>query len=851
MTHAPESRLLEPASSTREDLVRLTGDWALWRWAGLRGAGFPVSLVERLAAPEAARAVDELIDAEDAVTAARTRAIDALRMPIVGLTDRLAQRRRARARKRVAKGALPEPAEVDGFADVELAALRAASARAGAARAAVEQAFAIARAEASRALGEVIADPRFREAVTWQNRTAVETAITPLLRQASEDGGGWRRRQREELVASYLHRYATKNDTIGFFGPLGWVRFEGSERLVLRSGPALLATRQTYFEQWGIDVLADRFAEDPRMWPWLAPERFGFVRLEGATAQSPLTGPQRLSRAEALVLAACDGRRTTRELGAALSRDHHDDLPTPSSVDAILRELQTKQLVRINLDLRTTLGAERVLRARLERIDDVELRDECKGALDELESARRAIAEASGDPDRLSASLARLEERFHGLTGAEPTRHAGRMYASRTLVFEDCRRDLDATIGERLLAEIGPALGLMLTSARFLTRAIGEAYQAAFRELFAAMTRRTGARSVPFSDFWFRAQRLFYGAKGSLIDEIARGVRERWGRILAIPLGTRRVGYRSDELRAAVEAAFDAPRAGWSCGRHHSPDLMIAASSAEAIARGEYYAVLGEIHVAVNTLDVWAAVSQHPSPDDLARSLARDIPEPRVTLVHAKDGIRSPVRTSQALSTPNDFELETNFHSSKLDPPFRLRLGELELELSGERLCVVSPGTDLRIDLLELVGSTTLGGLAANALELLPPTDHGPRVTIDNVVVHRETWRVAPAAMTFAFADAEVDRFVGARRWARALGCPRYAFARSRTEVKPIFVDFHDPIAVNILARLVRRAAEGVGGGDSIKIVEMLPAPDEAWLPDAAGHRYTSELRVVAVDQRR
>ena len=30
----------------------------------------------------------------------------------------------------------------------------------------------------------------------------------------------------------------------------------------------------------------------------------------------------------------------------------------------------------------------------------------------------------------------------------------------------------------------------------------------------------------------------------------------------------------------------------------------------------------------------------------------------------------------------------------------------------------------------------------------------------------------------------------------------------------------------------------------------MLPAPDQAWLTDAQGQRYTSELRMVAVDQK-
>ena len=34
------------------------GDWAVWRWMALRGAGFPASEVLKLAAPECAAAAD-------------------------------------------------------------------------------------------------------------------------------------------------------------------------------------------------------------------------------------------------------------------------------------------------------------------------------------------------------------------------------------------------------------------------------------------------------------------------------------------------------------------------------------------------------------------------------------------------------------------------------------------------------------------------------------------------------------------------------------------------------------------------------------------------------------------------
>ena len=75
----------------------------------------------------------------------------------------------------------------------------------------------------------------------------------------------------------------------------------------------------------------------------------------------------------------------------------------------------------------------------------------------------------------------------------------------------------------------------------------------------------------------------------------------------------------------------------------------------------------------------------------------------------------------------------------------------------------------------------------------------------------------------------------------------RFVFVRSSLEVKPIYVDFESPSAVSILAKVARRAIEHVGGA-RLTVSEMLPSLDRAWLPGAGGARYTSELRVIAVD---
>jgi hypothetical protein len=66
-------------------------------------------------------------------------------------------------------------------------------------------------------------------------------------------------------------------------------------------------------------------------------------------------------------------------------------------------------------------------------------------------------------------------------------------------------------------------------------------------------------------------------------------------------------------------------------------------------------------------------------------------------------------------------------------------------------------------------------------------------------------------------------------------------------ELKPIYVDFDSPVLTRILCRQLRRASAGFPGRP-VRFTEMLPGPDDCWLADQDGRRYTSELRLVAVD---
>ncbi|HYP52119.1 MAG TPA: lantibiotic dehydratase, partial [Pyrinomonadaceae bacterium] len=344
--------------------------------------------------------------------------------------------------------------------------------------------------------------------------------------------------------------------------------------------------------------------------------------------------------------------------------------------------------------------------------------------------------------------------------------------------------------------------------------------------------------------FWQRAQPVLYGTDDSGIGE---RFQKRWAEILNLPPGLRRVSYESAALRQRVLEAFDAPEAGWKAARYHSPDVMIGATSAEAIRRGDYYLVLGEMHLSSNTLGASLFMEQHPAQDEFFRALEYDQPEPRIIPLPPKTWRGLTTRTSVSLISPKDIRLEVTSNSCGVETCETLNIGALVMEESDGELVVRTRDNSRRFDVMKAFGEVMLI-LAIDAFRMLPRAPRTPRVTIDRVVVCRESWAFGADEFAFANEKDEAARFLAARRWAQEHGMPRFVFVKTPVEVKPFYVDFASPIYVDIFAKMVRRTQEHGAEGARVSVSEMLPRADETWLPDADGERYTSELRLVAVD---
>ncbi|GAB3938195.1 hypothetical protein GCM10027614_17790 [Micromonospora vulcania] len=134
-----------------------------------------------------------------------------------------------------------------------------------------------------------------------------------------------------------------------------------------------------------------------------------------------------------------------------------------------------------------------------------------------------------------------------------------------------------------------------------------------------------------------------------------------------------------------------------------------------------------------------------------------------------------------------------------------------------------------------------------DSFKLLDPAPHTPRITIDRLVVARETWRMTVGDSGLAGLKKEADRFLAVRRWRARLGLPERVFVKLGTEVKPCYVDLTGPLYAQSLCAMVDAAAR-TGPDVPIVVSELLPTPSDSWVTDASGRGYVSELRLQVTD---
>ncbi len=691
-------------------------------------------------------------------------------------------------------------------------------------------------------LQSIASQDDFLRAVTWQNHRLMDQSIRSFLRwDPAKDTRNRSHRRREELIANYWQRYCVKNDTIGFFGPSGWGKLGDCERTRFAPGERMLRSSEVFFEAWAIDRLAEAIEEIPRMHEWLMPRCLSFIKLDGNALVAPVGRRVMLSPEYVDVLRSCDG--TTRPHDIAIRAN----LGLPQLLE-ILQVLQRRHWISWKLELPVSPWPERDLRRFLDGVGDEKARHQALEWLDSLEVARDQLRDSTS-AGTLAAALTSMDEQFEHITGAASTRNEGRTYGGRTLVYHDSSRDIDIVLGDDLVAATRP-LRLLSRAARWYCSRLGEEARDTLRDVHRRAVAEHG-RPVDLGTIWFASLRALYRSIQASMRQIDQEFARKWAAIIPVPVDTREVCYQYDDLLPLVDEAFAAPGPGWAEARYFCPDVMVSATDLNALHNGDFTLVLGEVHMAINTMRANCFVTQHPDKADLLSSVDEDFPEPRLLVVLPKEsppGLTP--RDHPALIRDRDILVECIHHTVAADRPGLVLSRDVEVVETEGTVMARLPGGEV-FDFLD-VFAEMLTSMVINRLQLFADRPHTPRVKVDNLVVCRERWRFNPADLDFAAEKDEVARYVRTREWAAAMGIPRYVFVKSSAEEKPFYVDFTSPIYVNILAKMVRRTdADERLPDKTITIVEMLPAHDDLWLTDHEGNRYTSELRLTWVDDRR
>lgn len=849
--------ILDAGDALPEHHIALPGGtWRMWRWSALRGAGFPARQLLRFGSPELARAADALVGAQAADAAATAAVVAALRLALNATAperDAPKETKKAFEARRNAFWKLVKLVETASATDLpplpdvapELAdALRASRAARGNAETALQAAFDSANRQTLVGARAFAADDRFREAVAWQNRRVVRNDIETLLRQDDLHGGqNVAQRRREETVALYAQRYCGKNDMIGFFGPLAWSWADADTPVLdVTPGPRLLAERTVFFEEWGVETLARVLAQQFGLYPWIAPRRLATLRLDAAQVHMPLGDKIPLPPEALLALRQSDGTRLAHDIATTLRQHYPAQCPTDEAAYQVLHTLRERGLVQWAFDIPVEMRAERTLARLLGRVGDPARRAAALAVLAEYEDARAQVSAAAGDAARLMDALDELDATFTRLTGAAAQRKAGQMYAGRTLVYEDCRRDLQVNLGADVLERLGPPLGLLLTSARWFTAMVARRCRERFEQVYAELSAND--QPVSLVTFWLRVQPFLLNGDTSLIDDLVPEVHRRWMELLAFDQRERRVHYRADDLVWDVEAAFDAPGPGWPDAIYHSPDVLIAAPDVAAITAGDYTLVLGELHAAMNTISGASMPAQHPFAEDLFMAFEQDHPEPRLVLITPRSTEGTTSRTRTSFFSMKDYRLISVDTSGAFSQQV-IPIGEAAVERRDGRLVVTARG--LAFDIIHPF-SLMLSGLTARGFSYLPALPHRPRITIDNLVIAREGWRIPAGDIAWAHEKDPLRRMQAARIWAQQHGMPERVFVKSPVETKPTYLAFDSLTYVALMAKLIRRTIEQGAPDMLLAITEMLPDIGETWLPDAEQNQYTSEFRIVVVD---
>lgn len=813
----------------------LADGWSVWRQPCLRSAGFPVEPLSDLRAPCSSAAVEIVAHRHAALESARCRALACCRERTADTTGE--DKRLWRRRRRALKHRRPMIAKESGDPefDARCRDVYTALAQLDAATARFDITFAEEARQRDAMITDLVGEPRFREALAWQNRALLNRIGALASRER-------KRSARNVLVLGLMHywyRYRTKNESIGFFGPVAWAHLaDTGDDVSLATGSGLVAHRDVQFEYWALDRICRAFARQTGVREWLVPRWSRRCRIDGDDFVNATGKRIPLRGVAGEVLRCCAGVDTAHAIATRLQRA--GIVADIAQTYRILEQLAAVGTLDWTFTVPVTHAPEPYVTAQIRALGDANLRRRLLGEWQQITACLdrvRALTDGDGgrEPEQLNRALGDLDAKFTRLTGAAPTRNPGRTYGGRALAYEDCRRDVDVTLATSLFDAIAQPLSLLGASARWYTFAVANTFEQTVTARVREHLQEQHVTHMPLAPYVNSMTRI----ARQVAARHTRELQAKWTAILACPVVARRVHRTSAALGDRIRHAFAAPHPGWPGARFHTPDLMLYRKR-----DGSWQWVLGEFHAAMNTALHRSMLSVHPDPATLRACYTRDKAGAEFSFVPSREFTGGHRIAGGVVDADDDIAIALEATPSDRPPAQCVDVASLQLVDADGRIRIrdIRDGSSRP---LATIFQAVFRLYVMNGFRPIAAQAHTPRIYLDDLIVRRESWRVAAAEIPFLDASSAARRFQAARSWQHAMGLPREVFIRAPLETKPVYLDFTAPLTLDIARRILKHEREA---GNVVTLSEMLPATAQAWLTDAQARRYTSELRMPLVD---
>ncbi|SEL52151.1 hypothetical protein SAMN05216359_110143 [Roseateles sp. YR242] len=838
------------------------GTWCFATSILLRASGFPADRVLRLSPDEALpRACDAVLEAEAALTDALDaldRQTESLLAPVLqaaraGKLSRDAARAATREHRHAVARLKAGETVVLGHSDLQAIGAAVVSARAQhvAAMARLQQVVEQDTERLRQVLRETV-DDRMQTAILWQNPEAFRHAVLPWLE--GRDSSPKKCREREQLLLALIQRYAVKNDTIGFFGPVNWAHLVPTPEGSPPHGRDVegIALAEVFFEDWAMVALVAELTRDDDYLLLKTARRAPQIALRDGALCFPGGHRVELPELDQRLWEGCNGRTPVASLINRMLRNPYLAC-TREQVVQRLCTMRDKRWLHVSMPIPTREPRpERWLQAYLDRNaeragDSSPQAQALMAAVQPLVLARDRLAQAREAQELMRAQSA-MGEIFQALGGQQSTRLAGSHYAGRTLAYQDCLSSRDVAISLPEHRTVFQSLDLVMQCAGWFIDEIWALVSKRLQDRHAQLA--PGGLRVNLADYWPQVESLFFGDELDL-SPLQQRLQQALSDCLdvapaaggALPIAE--VGRRVQQ-RFSTPGAWAGPT-GMVC-----PDLLLASLPAvDGHRRDDYAAVLGEIHIGGLTLctNGFSSLTRHG--EALAR-LRDDLTGQRrvASVLNGIDGGR-PIRT-QWRESPGTTEILFSFGAIPDDGNPHHAIADLWIgpaKDGGEALEITNTADSERFSLAEIFGDFLFARIA-NAFKLGTEEAHQPRVTVGPLVWIRESWRL-PAARMSDIAEASSARaIVELTRLRRDLGLPQRVFLKLKNEPKPVFMDLVSPPFIALLQSMLRRQLRADPQA-MLVFSEVLPDMDRLWLSDRnTGQVYTSELRLAAFARR-